>query len=268
VLATRKLITVFSILAAVMIVAPVFALKVTEPAAASHGYPGLCDMNGKKLADGEFRQWVENDRLHVVITYKFSAGEVYEEHSQFRQEPELIQEKWSWKESKDGRSQREFTVDFLAGIGSAHISQDHKDVSKKIKIEPGQTFAGFGFSLALSNLRKSLLRGEQVQLKAVGFSEFPTLGPQAVTVTISYGGIDRMRMSGRSLKGDRFIVHSEIPLIAKFFVNVPDTKIWLTNPAPAGFLRWEGPIVLPTDPIVRVDLLSGEKSGPAESAGS
>jgi hypothetical protein len=267
-LATRKLVIGFSILAAGMIVAPVYALKVTEPAAASHGYPGLCDMNGKKLADGEFRQWVENDRLHVVITYKFSAGEVYEEHAQFRQEPELIQEKWSWKESKHGTSQREFAVDFLTGIASAHIRQDHKGVSKTIKIEPGRTFAGFGFSLALSNLRKRLLRGEQVQLKAVGFSDFPTLGPQVVTVTISHGGVDRMRMSGRSLKGDRFVVHPEIPFIANLFVNVPDTKIWLTNPAPAGFLRWEGPIVLPTDPIVRVDLLSGEKSGPAESAGS
>lgn len=51
----------------------------------------------------------------------------------------------------------------------------------------------------------------------------------------------------------------EIPLIAKLFVSVPDTKIWLTNPAPAGFLRWEGPIVLPTDPLIRVDLLSGTK---------
>src|SRR5215475_8285687 len=36
---------------------------------------------------------------------------------------------------------------------------------------------------------------------------------------------------------------------------------------PAGFLRWEGPIVLPRDPIDRVDLLSDEKSGSAESAG-
>ena len=251
-----------------MIVTPVFALKVTEPAAASHGYPGLCDINGKKLANGEFRQWVEDNRLHVVITYKFSDGEVYEEHSQFRQTAELIQEKWSWKESKHGKLQREFDVDFLSGIGSAHISQDNKNVSKKVKIEPGQTFAGFGFSLALSNLRKRLLHGEQVQLKAVGFSEFPTLGPQIVTVTVSHGGVDRMRMSERSLKGDRFIVHPEIPFIAQFFVKVPDTKIWLTNPAPAGFLRWEGPIVLPTDPIVRVDLLSGEKSGPAESTGS
>src|SRR2546421_11897250 len=262
-LATRKLVTVFSILGAGMIVAPVYALKVTEPAAASHGYPGLCDINGKKLANSEFRQWVENNRLHVVITYKFSAEEVYEEHAQFRQQPELIQEKWSWKESKHGRSQREFAVDLLTGIASAHMSQDQKDVSKKINIEPGRTFAGFGFSLALSNLRKRLLDGEQVQLKAVGFSEFPTLGPQVVTVTISHGGVDRMRMSGRSVKGDRFVIHPEIPFIAKFFVNVPDTKIWLTNPAPAGFLRWEDPIELPTYPQVRVELLSGAKRGKA-----
>src|SRR6266576_3873301 len=267
-LATRKLVTVFSILALGVIAAPVSAPKVTEPAAASHGYPGLCDINGKKLADGEFRQWVESNRLHIVITYKFSAGEVYEEHSQFRQEPELIQEKWSWKESKHGRSQREFAVDFMAEIASAHIRQDNKDVSKRINIEPGRTFAGFGFILALSNLRKRLLRGEQVPLKAVGFSDFPTFGPQVVTVTISHGGVQRMRMGGRSPKGDQFIIHPEIPFIAKFFVNVPDTKIWLANPAPAGFLRWEGPIVLPTDPMIRVDLLSGKKSGPAESAGS
>ena len=244
-----------------------FAIKVTEPAAASHGYPGLCDINGKKLADGEFRQWVETNRLHIVITYKFSAGEVYEEHSQFRQEPELIQEKWSWKESKHGRSQREFAVDFLTGIASAHIRQDNKDVSKKINIEPGRTFAGFGFSLAVSNLRKRLLSGEQVQLKAVGFSPFPTLGPQVVTVTISHGGVQRMRMGGRSPKGDRFVIHPEIPLIAKLFVHVPDTEIWLTDP-PAGFLRWEGPTLLPSDPIIRVDLVSGAKSGTAQPVGS
>src|SRR5437879_544881 len=254
----RKLTVLCSILVTMCVTLSAYALKVTEPAAASHGYPGLCDMTGKKLADGEFRQWVENDRLHVVITYKFSAGEVYEEHSQFRQEPELIQEKWSWKESKHGRSQREFAVDFMAGIASAHIRQDNKDVSKRINIEPGRTFAGFGFSLALSNLRKRLLRGEQVQLKAVGFSDFPTFGPQVVTVTISHGGVQRMRMGGARPKGDQFIIHPEIPFIAKFFVNVPDTKIWLTNPAPAGFLRWEGPIVLPDDPLISFAFLSGQ----------
>jgi hypothetical protein len=145
--ATRKLVTGLSILAAGVIVAPVFALKVTQPAAASHGYPGLCDINGKKLADGEFRQWVENDRLDVVITYKFSAGEVYEEHSQFRQEPELTQEKWSWKESKHGRSQREFAVDFSTGVASAHIRQDNKDVSKKLILNQVGRLPGLGLAL-------------------------------------------------------------------------------------------------------------------------
>ena len=263
----RKLAALSSIFVAKCLTLSALAIEVTQPAGAAHGYPGFCDINGKKLANSEFRQWVENNRLNVVITHKFSAGEVYEERAQFRQQPELIQEKWSWKESKRGRSQREFAVDFLTGIGCAHISQDHKDVSKRVKIETGRTFAGFGFTLALSNLRKRLLSGEQVQLNAVGFSDFPTLGPQVVTVTISHGGVDRIRMSGRSLKGDRFMVHPEIPFIAKLFVKVPDTKIWLTTP-PAGFLRWEGPTVLPTDPMIRVDLISGTSNGPAEPAGS
>ena len=159
---------------------------------------------------------------------------------------------------------REFTVDFLSGTATAHISKDNKDVSEKVDIEKGRTFAGFGFTLVLSNLRKRLLRGEQVQLKAVGFSPFPTLKPQVVTVKLSHGGLDRVKMSGRSLKGDRFVVHPEVPAIAKLFVIVPDTKVWLTNPEPAGFLRWEGPIVLPNDRLIRVDLLPGTTSGSAE----
>src|SRR5205823_10559100 len=155
-LVRRKLAAFCLILGAQWLALSVLAIEVTQPAGAAHGYPGLYDINGKKLANSEFRQWVESNRLHIVITYKVSAGEVYEEHSQFRQQPELIQEKWSWKESKHGTSQREFAVDFLTGIASAHIGQDNKDVSKKINIEQGRTFAGFGFSIALSNLRKRL----------------------------------------------------------------------------------------------------------------
>jgi hypothetical protein len=257
----------FAIFSAGLLAPSIFALEVTEPAGAAHGYPGLCSINGKKIADGEFRQWIENKRLHVIITYRFSDGELYEEQTQFRQQPELMQEKWSWKESKNGKSQREFAADFLSGIASAHVREEHKDVSEKINVDPGRTFAGFGFAIALSNLRKRLRSGEQVQLKAVGFSPFPTLSPQVVTVTISHGGLDRMRMSGRLVKGDRFIVHPEIFFLARLFVDVPDTNIWLTNPAPAGFLRWEGPIVLPTDPLIRVDLLSGTKSESAEPRG-
>ena len=130
----KKLAVLYSAFAVGFFAAPVFALEVTEPAGAGHGYPGLCDINGKKLANGEFRQWVENHHPYVIITYKFPNGELREEKARFRQHPELIQEEWSWKELKDG-TQREFAVDF-------------------------------------------------------------------VTVKISYGGLDRIRMSGRLLKGD------------------------------------------------------------------
>ena len=261
----KKFVTFCPLFAAGLLCTSLFGLEVTQQAGAAHGYPGLCDINGKKLANGEFRQWVENDHLYVVITYKFPDARLREEKARFRQHPELIQEQWSWKELKDGISEREFSVDFISGMASAHIRKDNKDVSGKVKIQPGQTFAGFGFTIALANLRKRLLKHEQLELKAVGFSPFPTLKPQVVTVKISYGGLERLRMSGRSLKGDRFDIHPEIPAIAKLFIKVPDTKIWLTNPAPAGFLRWEGPIVLPNDPLVRVDLLSGSKSEPAQS---
>ena len=73
-------------------------------------------------------------------------------------------------------------------------------------------------------------------------------------------------MSGRALKGDRFVIRAEIPPIVKLFIHIPDTQIWLTHPAPAGFLRWEGPVVVPSDPLIRVDLLPGVKSGPAQPA--
>jgi hypothetical protein len=65
-----------SILAVGFFTGPIFALEVTEPTAAAHAFPGLCNLDGKKLADGEFRQWVEDERLNVVITYKFPGGRV------------------------------------------------------------------------------------------------------------------------------------------------------------------------------------------------
>ena len=264
----RILLALCSMFLAECLTVPVSAVEVTQPAGAAHGYPGLYDANGKKLANAEFKQWLEDGHLYVVITYRFSDGQLFEEKSRFRQGKDLIQEQWSWKELRDGKRQREFSVDFASQTATAYIQKDNKDVSEKIDVEPGQTFAGFGFTLALSNLRKRLVHGEQLELKAVGFSPFPTLKPQVVTVTISHGGVQRMKMGGRSLKGDEFIIHPEVPLIAKLFVKVPDTKIWLTNPPPAGFLRWQGPTVLPTDPMIRVDLISSTNNGPAEAAGS
>ena len=243
---------------------PAFAIEVNEPAGAEHGYPGLCDINGKKLANGEFRQWLRDERLNVVISYKFPDGRFFEEKARFHQDRELTQEQWSWRELKDDKPQREFSADFVARTARAQIHTENKDVSGNIDVEPGRTFAGFGFTIALGNLRSRLLKGEQIELKAVGFAPKPFLKPMVVPVKIWHAGLERMKMSGRYLRGDNFAIRPEIPFLAKLFIKVPDTHIWLTNPIPAGFLRWEGPVALPTDPMIRVDLVSDHTGGPAE----
>jgi hypothetical protein len=72
-------------------------------------------------------------------------------------------------------------------------------------------------------------------------------------------------LSDRVLEGDRFILHPKVTAIAKVFVKVPDTQIWLTK-FPAGFLRGKGPVAEPNDPIIRVDLVSGGASRLAKPA--
>jgi len=237
------------------------AVEVTEFEATTHGFPALLDSNGKKLADGEFAQWIEDERLHITITYKFKRGDRTEEKAVFRQKPELIQEEWSWRELKGGQLVRHFAVDFKTQTATAQKREkdDLKNWSEKIDVQAGRTFAGYGFMLALQNLRPRLLRGEQIELQAVGF----TPKPKIVTVQISHGGVDQMKMSDRLLEGDRFVIHTKIPAIVGLFVHLPDTLIWLTKP-PAEFLRWEGPVAEPNDPIIRVDLVSGAESGPAK----
>src|SRR6266849_1067942 len=80
------------------------AVEVTEFEATAHGFPALLDSNGKKLADGEFAQWIDDGRLHITITYKFDRGDRTKKKAAFRQKPELIQEEWSWRELKANSS--------------------------------------------------------------------------------------------------------------------------------------------------------------------
>ena len=44
------------LLGALCLVQPALAVDLTEPQGAAHAYPALLGANGKKLADGEFRQ--------------------------------------------------------------------------------------------------------------------------------------------------------------------------------------------------------------------
>jgi hypothetical protein len=239
------------------------SIEMTELSGAAHGYPAMRDLNGKILAEAEFLQWVEGNRLRVKLIYRLKNHRRIEENDTFRQRPEVIQEKYSWRETVNGQLMREFGVNFETKAATAQKldNGELKHWEEKLQIEPGKTFAGFGFSLALQNLRKRLLHGEHIELKGIGFEPKPAILP----VEISHAGLEKMEMAGRLVRGDHFVIHPKVPAVAKLFIHIPDFHVWLTNPAPAGFLRWEAPMAEPNDPMVRVDLLSGDGSGPARA---
>jgi hypothetical protein len=227
----------------------------------ARGFPAMRNLKGESLAEGEFTQWLEGERLHQRIRYDFGAERWIEEQSVIQQKPALVQERWSWVEMRSGAVQRRFDVDFLSGDAAAEKLEGgelHR-WSAHLDVEPGQAFTGAAWALAIKEVRARLIAGETIRFQTVGF----TPAPRAAAVEISHDGLDQLAMSGRTLSGDRFTIHPLVPWFARAFVEVPDSRIWLAHPPPATFLRWEGPLAEPDDALVRVDLLPGEPSGPA-----
>ena len=237
--------------------APTRAIEWTQFETAVRGYPVMRDASGRRMADGTFVQWIEKDGLHVQITYVSDSGRRMEETIVMQQRPELAQTRWAWRELNGRKPIRTFEMNFATGLATASKEEkgEVKHWSDTLEVSKGNTFAGFGFTMAAKALRERLIRGETVELKAIGF----TPQPRAVAVAMSYGGRDTVKMSGRAIPADHFIVHPKIPAVAKLFVKVPDAHIWLTTP-PAGFLRYEGALAEPGDQLIRIDLLPGEPS--------
>ena len=143
-----------AVLTALLVAPSVRSLELKELSGPAHGYPELRELNGKALADGEFLQWVEDDRLHIKITQRFKGGGRTEENGVLRQEPEIVQEEWSWRESKDGRVVREFRVDFPAKTATAQKREkgELKHWEEKLEIEPGQDVCRFRFHCCAAKL--------------------------------------------------------------------------------------------------------------------
>jgi hypothetical protein len=252
---------------AALTILPAHAIEWTQFESAVRGYPVMRDINGRPIADGNFVQTIGKDGLHVQIDYAGANGRRMQETIVMQQRPELAQQSWQWRETDHGRAVRTFEVNFRNGMATASKIEkgETKHWSEMLDVSPGQTFAGFGFTMAAKALRERLIKGETVELKGVGF----TPQPKMVTVALSYAGRDRVKMAGRTIAADRYVVHPKIPAVAKLFVKVPDATIWLTTP-PAGFLRYEGALAEPSDEMIRIDLLPGgtsEAAAPVATSG-
>ena len=112
-----------------------FAVEITSVEGSARGFPALWEPSGNKLADGEFTQWLEAERLHVKQTYQFLSNRRIEQTAEFRQRSDLIQDKWSWHELRDGKLFRRFEIDFGSGRVIAEKREDPqlKSWSEKVK---------------------------------------------------------------------------------------------------------------------------------------
>ena len=231
----------------------------------SRGFPEMRSLDGATIAKGEFAGSAEGNELRMRVRYTFDRDRYTEEEATMRQGSTLVQETWSWREFKGGELVRRFEIDFLKGdtLAEKREKGELRQWTKHFDLEPGRSFAGSGYSLALRSLRDRLLRGETVELQGVGFTPKPKVG----VAEVSYRGTERIAMSDRELVAEHFVIHARIPWIARLFVHVPDSHLWLLTPPPSAFLRFEGPLAETDDPIVRVDLLPGGASGAATPVG-
>jgi hypothetical protein len=224
----------------------------------AQAFTSLVDVkSGATIADGRYAQRVEGGLLHIESRNDFPDGRAIVEHAVLRLEPQLQQESWDWTERKNGALVRQYEVDFRTRHAVATRVDQHKRWKEDdLDIEPGKTFAGIAFVTVIKSLRSEIAPGEKIELKAVAF----TPRPRIATVTVTRGRPEEVRMAGRTIAADPYTIHPEIPAIARLFVNAPDQRVWLYATGPAAFLRYEGPLIEPKDPLVRVDTI------PARSA--
>lgn len=209
------------------------------------------------LGQGTLTQWVEGDRLHIVLTYQYEDGRRIDESAVLLQQPELTQERWTWRERRNGQTTRQYTIDFGTGRATGVVRQDGKTrrYNERLAVEPGRTFAGVGFAAAAKNLLPRLRQGENVELQALAF----TPKPRKAKVKLSRPGTETLTRGGKTLTADRVIIHPEIGL-ASLVVKVPDTELYFTGSEPPVMLGGEGPVSDPSDLLVRTEVLPRQQA--------
>ena len=236
---------------------PAWAVETLFPEQAASRSLTVSTPDDKPLGHGTLTQWTEGDRLHIVLSYDYADGRRIDESAVLLQQPELVQERWTWRERKDGQTTRQFTIEFGTGRATGLIRQDGKPrrYNERLKVEPGRTFAGVGFAAAAKNLLPRLRQGEDVELRALAF----TPKPRAVKVKVSREGTESFTRGGKTLSADRVIIHPEIGL-ASLVVKAPDTELYFTGSEPPMMLGGEGPILEPGDPLVRTEVLPRQQA--------
>ncbi|MBS2026500.1 MAG: hypothetical protein JST54_01240 [Deltaproteobacteria bacterium] len=243
----KRTLSIAILLASLALALPAFA----DDALGTRNVPvRMTDPQGHLLAKGTLNQERAGDKLNVKIEFHFPDGKVSTESATFTVEPRVVQHSWTFEERTPQKQLRQFYVNFDAGTARGMKLKDDGKVetwTNNFKNDPGQMFSGIGFVYALLP-RISEASQKQLDFHAQGFIPRPV----GASVSVKSEGQEIMHQGDKAVPTLRFNVHPELNAIARMVAKPKDYRLWFTTGPEPRWVMSEGPVVEPSDPIIRV----------------
>lgn len=230
------------------------AVRVRAPEGSAHGFLVLRGTNLDPLAEGDWWQIVNGDRLEAHLRFRFTNGSL--SHETFE-----LQQRGVWKLLTYRSIQRgpSFPRDIDAQLNrdSGHYRVETKDRGKSdSKVDEGTIEVpddAYPFGL-LGLLLKNLKRGESIRAHAVAF----TPKPRVLKLDVSPDGDESVSIHGLPRKTLRYVAKAELggPLGAVASIagkQPPALHCWMAGDPVPTFVRLDGPLY-PDGPIWRAEL--------------
>jgi hypothetical protein len=218
-----------------------------------HGFLALRTLDGKTIADGDLYQTPNGDTVTSKLAFRFRDGSYQEETAVFTQGREfrlvsdhLVQKGPAFPRALD------MTIDARGHV----VVRYADDGREKVEDERMELPPDLANGLVLTLLKNLPADGPPIEVGMVA----PTPKPRLVTLQISRGGQDGLRIGGTRRRAIRYVVDVHIGGVTGALAHVmgkdpPDTQVWILGGEAPAFLRSEGPMFA-DGPIWRIDLVS------------
>jgi hypothetical protein len=218
-----------------------------------HGFLALRTLDGKSIADGDLYQTTRGDTVTSRLAFRFRDGSYQEETVVFTQGREfrLVSDHLVQKGPSFPRA-----LDMTIEAGGHVVVRYTEDGQEKVEDEQMELPPDVANGLVLTLLKNLAADGPPIEVGMVA----PTPKLRLVTLQISRGGTDGIRIGGTRRRAIRYVVDVQIGGVTGALAHVmgkdpPDTHVWVLGGEAPAFIRSEGPM-FPDGPIWRIDLVS------------
>jgi hypothetical protein len=226
-----------------------------------HGFLALRTLDGKTIADGDLYQVPRGSTVTTRLAFRFRDGSYHEETAVFTQgrEFKLVSDRLVQKGPSFPRA-----IDMMVEAnGHVVVRYTDEDGKEKLEDERMELPPDVANGLVITLLKNLAADGPPIEVGMV----VPTPKPRLVTLKISSGGKDPVRIGASARRATRYVVNVHIGGVTGAMAHVmgkdpPDTSVWILGGEAPAFVRSEGPMFA-DGPIWRIDLVSPVFTAPA-----